>query len=157
MNKILTIRKAISFAKKIRSLNKTIVVAGGFFDILHTGHLYFLKKAKKYADYLFVLLEEDAKAKEKGENRPINHQKNRAKILSTIKEVDAIVMLKNMTNNDSYDKLMVEIKPNIILTTIGDPNIMHKKRISRLISGKIVYLKKIKDLSTTKYAELIKA
>ena len=66
-------------------------------------------------------------------------------------------MLKNMTNNKLYDKLMVEIQPNVIATTYGDPHVEHKKRQARLTQGKVVYvIKKIIDHSTTQYAKLIK-
>ena len=153
MKKILNIKEAIKIAKKLRDNNKTIVVAGGFFDILHLGHIKFLEKSKKYGDYLFVLLEEDSKAtKEKGERRPINPQGIRAKILAGIQSVDYIVKLKNMTNNDCYDKIMVEMRPNAISTTYGDPHVNHKKRQAKLIHAKLIYaVKRIKDYSTTKY------
>jgi cytidyltransferase-like protein len=157
MKKILSIKEAIKVAKEIKKQGKTIIVVGGFFDILHLGHINFLKESRKYGDYLFVLLEENSKAtKEKGEKRPINSQNIRAKILSGIKDVDYIVMLKNMTNNDLYDKIMIEMRPNVISTTHGDPNVCHKKRQAKLIQAKIVYaIKRIDNYSTTAYEKLI--
>ncbi|OGH24353.1 MAG: hypothetical protein A3B47_01140 [Candidatus Levybacteria bacterium RIFCSPLOWO2_01_FULL_39_24] len=157
MKKILDIKEAIEIAKKIRKLNETIVVVGGFFDILHLGHIKFLEKSKKYANYLFLLLEDDSKAaREKGKHRPINSQQDRAKVLSSLESVSYIIMLKNMTNNDLYDKLMVEIRPDIIATTQGDPYVRHKRRQAKLVQGKVIYaVKKIQNHSTTKYMKLI--
>lgn len=157
MNKILTISKGIRVAKELRKKNKSIVIAGGFFDIVHLGHIKFLEAAKKFGDYLLVLLEDDSKArKEKGLGRPINPQNNRAEILSSFRDVDYIILLKNMTNNDLYDKLMVEIRPTVIATTYGDPYVAHKKRQARLINAKVAYVtKRIGDHSTTKYTKLI--
>lgn len=157
MKKILSIKEAIKTAKKIKKQGKTIVVVGGFFDILHLGHIKFLEKSKKYGNYLFALLEEDSKAtKEKGKERPINSQKIRAKILSSIQSVDYVIMLRNMTNDDSYDKIMIEIRPNVIATTYGDPYVNHKKRQAELIQSKIVYaIKRIDNHSTTNYVKLI--
>lgn len=157
MNKILTIQKGLEVAQKLKKLNKTIVVAGGVFDILHPGHIEFLEKSKKYGDYLFVLLEDDAKAKkEKGDNRPVNSQTNRAKILSSLQNVDYIIMLSNMTDNKLYDKIILGIRPNVIATTYGDPYVNHKIRQAKLIQGRVVYvIKRINRYSTTKYIKLI--
>jgi rfaE bifunctional protein nucleotidyltransferase chain/domain len=157
MNKILSVKQAIEVSKELKNQDKTIVVAGGFFDILHLGHVKFLEKAKKCGDYLFILLEEDAKAKkEKGQTRPINSQEDRAKILSGIKDVDYIVMLKNMTNNGLYDKIMLQMQPDIIATTYGDPYTKHKERQAKLIRAKVVnVIRRIKKYSTTKYTKLI--
>lgn len=156
MKKILNIKDAIKTSKKLREQNKSIVVAGGFFDILHPGHIKFLEKSKEYGDCLFVLLEEDERAREKGIQRPINSQKDRAKILSSIQSVDCIIMLKNMTNNELYDKIMIAIQPDVIATTYGDPYVSHKKRQAKLVQGKVVYvIKRINDYSTTKYMQLV--
>jgi len=153
MNKIVKISEAIRITNKLRKQNKTIVVVGGFFDILHLGHIKFLEKSKRYGDYLFVLLEEDSKAtKEKGEDRPINSQKDRAEILSSFQSVNYVIMLKNMTNNKRYDKLMVEMQPSVIATTSDDPYVGHKKRQAKLIQAKVIYaIKRINNHSTTKY------
>jgi FAD synthetase len=155
MRKILSIKQAMDISKKLKNQSKTITVVGGIFDILHLGHIEFLKKAKKEGDYLFVLLEDDAKAKKiKGKTRPINSQKDRAKILSSIQSVDYVVILKNMTNNDLYDKIMLQIRPNVIAITYGDPYVEHKKRQAKLVQGKVVcVIKRIDDVSTTKYIE----
>jgi len=157
MKKILNIKDAIKVSQQLRKQNKSIVMVGGFFDILHLGHIKFLEKSKKYGDYLFVLLEEDAKAaKEKGRKRPINTQRIRAKILSSVQSVDYIIMLKNMTNNSSYDRIMIQMRPNVIATTYGDPYINHKKRQAKLIKSKIVYaIKRIDEHSTTNYIKLM--
>jgi rfaE bifunctional protein nucleotidyltransferase chain/domain len=153
MNKVLTIEQGIKICKKIKAANKTIVVVGGFFDILHLGHIKFLEESKKYGDFLFVLLEDDAKAKkEKGAQRPVNSQKDRAKILSSIKSVNYVILLKNVTNNHLYDKIMVEMQPTVIATTYGDPYVSHKKRQAKLVQGRVVYvIKRIDNYSTTKY------
>lgn len=157
MNKIITIGQAIKLGKKIKAAKKSIVVAGGVFDILHVGHVKFLENAKQYGDYLFILLEEDINVrKEKGKNRPINSQKNRAKVLSSIRSVDYVILLKNMKNNMQYDKIMLELKPDIIATTYGDPYVDHKKRQAQLINGKVAYvIKRIHNQSTSKYIDLI--
>lgn len=157
MQKIITIQEAINVTENLRKQKKTIVLVGGFFDILHTGHVKFLENAKKMGKYLFVLLEDDKKArKTKGVNRPINSQKERAAILSALKSVDYIVMLSEMTNDNMYDKIISQIAPDIIATTYPDPFIKHKKRQAELINGKVEYvIQRISKYSTTKLEKLI--
>lgn len=157
MKKILDVQEAIKIAKKLHSKNKSIVLAGGFFDILHIGHIKFLENSKKHGDYLFVLLEDDYKARKvKGADRPINSQKNRAKILSTLGSVDYVILLKNMTNNVKYDRLIIQMRPNVLAATYGDPYIKHKKRQAKLINGKVVcVIERIYNHSTTKLTKHI--
>lgn len=157
MRKILSVREAIEIAKELHIKNKSIVLAGGFFDILHTGHIKFLENSKKHGNYLFVLLEDDKKAREiKGTNRPINSQQNRAKILSTLGSVDYVILLKNMTNNAAYDKIITQMKPSILAATYGDPYIKHKKRQAKLINGKVIcVISRIYNHSTTKLSKHI--
>lgn len=157
MNKILSIEKAIKISKKLQSENKTIVLAGGVFDILHIGHVKFLEKAKQRGDILFVLLESDDNVKRlKGKNRPINSQKNRAIILAALYAVDYVVLFPMLKTDAEYDKVISQIRPSIIATTAKDPNILHKRRQANQISGKVVnVLKRISDQSTTRLAKLI--
>lgn len=158
MNKIIKVNDAIEVARKLRKQNKTIVLVGGFFDILHVGHIKFLENAKKLGDYLLLLLEEDKKSKEiKGKNRPINPQKERAIILSALTCVDFVILLKKVTNDDIYDKMISQLQPSVIATTYPDPAIEHKIRQAKLIKGKVEYaVKRINKYSTTKLANLIK-
>lgn len=157
MNKILKINKAIEVAQKLRDLNKTIVLAGGFFDILHVGHIKFLENAKKLGDFLFLLLEDDKKARIKGKNRTINTQKERAIVLSALTSVDFVILLKRMTNDDIYDKMISQLRPAVIATTYPDPKVEHKIRQAKLINGKVEYaIRRINKYSTTRLASLIK-
>lgn len=158
MSKILKVEEAIKIAKKIREQNKSIVLTGGCFDILHVGHIIFLEKAKQQGDVLFVLLESDGNVRRfKGKDRPINSQKNRAVVLCALKVVDYVVMLKIMTRNHQYDTIVSQIRPSIIATTISDKNVKHKKRQAKKINAKVVYVtKRILNQSTTQIANLTK-
>lgn len=156
--KILNINEAIRTAQSLRKQNKSIVLVGGFFDILHVGHIKFLKKAKRLGDYLFVFLEDDEKSKKlKGKNRPINPQRVRAIILSSLKSVDFVILLIKMTNNDKYDKIIGQIGPNVIATTYSDPAIEHKIRQGKLIKAKVKFvMKRLNEYSSTRLTNLIK-
>ena len=157
MSKTVTPKQAIKISKQIKAFGKTIVLAGGVFDILHLGHIRFLEKAKNQGNFLLVLLESDQNAKKrKGENRPIHIQKNRALVLSSLQSVDYVLLLPEMTTDQEYDKLISQLQPSVIATTKGDVFVKRKERQAKLINGKVAYvIERIKDQSTTKMEKLI--
>ena len=159
MNKIVTPEQAIKIRKKIRTSGKTIVVAGGIFDILHLGHIRFLQKAKKHGDFLFVLLESDENAKrKKGNNRPIHTQKYRAFVLSSLEAIDYVITLPEMTKNSQYDRLINQLAPNVIAATKGDRENQHKERQAEIIGSKVEYVVgRIENQSTTRLEKIIKS
>ena len=121
-------------------MSKKIVLVGGCFDILHPGHIIFLKKAKQTGDILIVLLESDKKVRAlKGRNRPVQTQKDRAKVLSALRYVDQVICLPFMEHEFQYDQLIAKIKPDIIATTRGYPNNCHK-RTADLVGAKLKYV-----------------
>jgi rfaE bifunctional protein nucleotidyltransferase chain/domain len=157
MGKIVSINEAINASKKIKKDGKRIVVAGGCFDILHIGHIAFLKNARKEGDYLFILLEDDQSVKNKrGKGRPINNQKDRAEILSNLVFADFVVMLEEMTTNNDYDTLMAEISPDIFATTKDDTGVKHKERQAEKNGGTVKFVtKRIKNVSSSKFSRLL--
>lgn len=151
MNKILSINQAAKLSKEFKQSGKSIVLVGGCFDILHTGHILFLEAAKKEGDLLFLLLESDKNIeKKKGKGRPINSQKHRSLVLSAISYVDYIIPLKGVTNSQEYDKLMVQINPDIVAMTKGDPGLEQRERQVKITGAKIkLVIDNIKGKSTT--------
>lgn len=137
---------------------KSKVLVGGCFDILHIGHLDFLEAAKAAGDILIVLVESDQKiATLKGHHRPINSQADRARLLRALKMVNQVILLpSNMTDSD-YDKLISEIKPDILATTSPDPGLHHKQRIAKLVKAKLKIVNKlIKGYSTGQLIEKLR-
>ncbi len=131
----------------LSSLNKVLV--GGCFDVLHWGHIFFLKKAKKYGDILVVLLESDKSVQQlKGKNRPIHSQKKRKEMLLALRSVDEVIALKGILLDQDYERLIQSLKPQVIVATLGDP-ILEKKRVQAARAGiKFVAVKKLATPST---------
>ena len=126
MNKIIKIDRVLKISRELKSKGKSIVLVGGCFDILHLGHIKFLKNSKNLGDILFVLLENDESVKKlKGKDRPINNQRQRAQVLSALSTVGYVVLLPQMKTDRDYDKLITQIKPDFIGVTQDDPNISH--------------------------------
>lgn len=87
----------------------------GCFDILHRGHVDYLKKAKSECDKLVLGLNGDLSVKRlKGENRPVNDEKARAEILKALSCVDLVIIFGNSPDeNDKPIELIKKIKPDI--------------------------------------------
>lgn len=134
----------------MKNIQTTKVLVGGCFDILHYGHITFLKKARKLGDYLVVALESDLNIKKiKGKKRPIHTQIQRKEILESLRFVDKVIILKNKMTDKDYLDLVKRIKPTIIAVTKDDPKIKNKIREAKNAGAKIVYIPKIKSLSTS--------
>jgi len=135
----------------------TTVLVGGCFDVLHLGHVTFLEKAKKMGDKLVVLLESDENIKKgKGNNRPINNQENRAKMLMSLRMVDEVIKLPEMKTDEEYFVLIKKIKPSIIAITDGDKRIFQKKEQAKIVGAKVVEVTPlIPQQSTSQVIEII--
>lgn len=89
---------------------QTIVLATGCFDILHSGHLYFLSDASKQGDILVVGLNSDHSIKMiKGNHRPIVGQNERATLVAAIRYVDYVFIF----TDTMADKYIYNLKPNV--------------------------------------------
>jgi len=159
MQKVLGVNEAVDHARKLKEQGKTIVLAGGCFDILHIGHIRLLNQAKQHGDVLFVLLESDKTIQKlKGKHRPIHPQHIRAELLSSLKAVDYVIALPPLKSDNEYDELVFEIKPAIIATTKGDPAKEHKTRQAREVGAKVInVIDHIRDASTTRLARLLRS
>ena len=157
MKKIFTAEEASKFIVDIQKINKTIVLVGGCFDILHIGHIDFLKNAKLQGDLLLVLLEHDATIKKrKGAKRPLNTQHDRAVILSHLEMVDHVITLPAHTDDIFYDRLVNQLKPAIIATTAGDPYRKQKERQAEKIGARVVdVIQPISNKSTTALVHIL--
>ena len=124
--------------------DKKIVLVGGCFDIVHLGHLIFLEKAKAKGDILIVLLESDENIrKNKGQNRPINNQENRAIFLTKLKMVDYVIKLPEMKSDEDYLEILKKIKPNIIAVSEGDSALEKKKKQAKEIGARVLEVNKL--------------
>ena len=89
--KLLTLDAAVARRAQLRAAAKTVVLTNGVFDLLHTGHLYFLQKARALGDVLFIALNADASVRTlKGPLRPVQNEAQRAYALAALACVDAV-------------------------------------------------------------------
>ncbi len=113
-----TLSKSIAYGEiaiKVRNLQaegKKIVMTNGCFDILHSGHVEYLSKARKLGDVLIVAVNSDKSVNElKGDPRPINKLSDRMKVLSSLQSIDYLVEFDQLTP----EELIKEILPDVLV------------------------------------------
>lgn len=152
MNKII---KFNELQQAVAALPRPLVLVGGCFDILHLGHVRFLKAAKKHGTVL-VALESDQSLKQyKGIARPIHSQTDRAEVLSSLETVDFITLLPHFSSHQQYFDLVTTIKPNCIAVTEGDPLLANKQKQAGSVGATIITVAAIKTPSTSQLVKLL--
>ena len=132
---------------KWKQKNYTIGVCNGCFDVLHSGHKYLIKKAKKRTDKLILLINSDNSIKKiKGKLRPFEKLITRTKKLNKLRTVDMVISF----NQTTPLKTIKEIRPNFLFKGSD----YKKEKISgfnylKKYGGKVIVIKRLKDYSTT--------
>ena len=138
---------------KLKASNKKVVFTNGVFDLIHSGHVDYLSKAKKLGEVLIVGLNSDESVKRiKGDKRPILKQEERAFILSNLKPVDYVVFF----DEDTPEKLISEIIPDILVK--GADWAVEKivgKEVVEKNGGKVMNIEFVNDQSTSRIIDLI--
>ncbi len=87
-----------------------MVLANGCFDLIHVGHIHYLKESKKKGDILVVALNSDSSVRRlKGRGRPILIEQDRADIISSFYFVDYVTFF----GEKKVDKVLLALKPHI--------------------------------------------
>mgnify|MGYP006077419213 FL=1 len=108
--------------------NKKIVFTNGCFDLLHIGHVKYLKEAKSKGDFLIVGINADASVKRlKGPTRPIQSENDRSEILAALESVDATVIF----TEDTPENLIKMVHPDVLVKG-GD------WKINQIVGGEFV-------------------
>ena len=93
-----------------RQAGEHITLANGCFDLLHVGHIRYLRAAKKLGGRLIVAINSDDSVRSlKGEGRPLMPAEERAEILAALSDVDAVVIFSER----DVRALIAEIRPDV--------------------------------------------
>lgn len=149
MKKLKKRRDLAQICKRLRGEGNKIVFTNGCFDIIHAGHIRYLKRAKRLGDVLIVGLNSDTSVSGIKPGRPINSEKRRAEVLEALSMIDYITIFHELT---PY-MLIKALKPDILVKG-GD---WKKKQI---IGHDIVHVTRslpyVKGISTSGIIEKIK-
>ena len=156
--------KLLTHKNKIKALidsykaeGKRIVFTNGCFDILHSGHVSYLKGSKAEGDILIVGLNNDESIKRlKGLQRPINSLEDRIEVLSELSCIDHIIPFGKM-GDDTPVPLLKQIRPHVFVKG-GDyrHKFLPEEKILHEIGCKIVFLPTVANRSTTNVISKIK-
>ena len=94
-----------------RRLGQRVVFTNGVFDILHTGHVTLLEEARRQGEFLVVGLNSDDSTRRLKPGRPINNQHDRARVLSSVGAVDAVVIF----GEDTPRSLIETLRPDVLV------------------------------------------
>ena len=108
----MTIAEAAALVARLRAAGKTIVFTNGVFDLLHPGHVRYLRQARVLGDALIVGVNSDRSVRaNKGPSRPITPQGERADVLGALACVDAVVIFDAET---PYD-VIAALQPDVLV------------------------------------------
>ncbi|MCR4293349.1 MAG: D-glycero-beta-D-manno-heptose 1-phosphate adenylyltransferase [Candidatus Kuenenia sp.] len=145
--KIKTIEMLENILKEHRRRNDKVVFTNGCFDILHVGHIEYLKFARKQGDLLVVGLNTDSSIKKlKGPNRPIVSQDERAKMLAALEDVSYVVLFDELTPMS----IITSLKPEILVKGEDwkDAGVVGQEFVESY-GGKVVLAPLVEGISTT--------
>lgn len=93
-----TLDEALAVRDRLQSEGKTVVFTNGVFDLLHPGHVRYLREARALGDALIVGVNSDGSVRgNKGPGRPITPEAERAEILAALAAVDTVVIFDEAT------------------------------------------------------------
>ncbi len=111
-DKIKTADQLGEIIKKLRRDGRRIVFTNGCFDILHVGHIRYLRQAAELGDVLVIGLNSDESVRSlKGSSRPFVPEAERAEILAALEMVDLITIF----NEETPRKLIAAILPDFLV------------------------------------------
>jgi D-beta-D-heptose 7-phosphate kinase / D-beta-D-heptose 1-phosphate adenosyltransferase len=155
--KIMNLNQLKRIRGDLERKSKKVVWTNGCFDLLHEGHVDYLGKAKSLGDYLIVGVNSDASVKKlgKGDNRPINKQESRARLLSALECVDYVTIFSDLR----VDKCLRELKPDLYVKG-GDYTLesmdQEERKVIESYGGEFRFIPFEKDVSTTDIIDKIR-
>jgi len=110
-NKIIDRAKLKDIVSRHKSQGEKIVFTNGCFDIIHIGHIRYLKEAKKLGNILVIGLNSDDSVSRIKPGRPIIPEEQRAEVISALYMVDYVTLF----DEDTPYELIKEVKPDVLV------------------------------------------
>jgi len=153
-SKILSREMMAETVRRLKKQGRKVVFTNGCFDILHAGHVRYLREAKGMGDVLVVGLNSDESVRRlKGEGRPFVPEMDRAELLAALEMVDYITIF----DEDTPAELISRLVPDVLVKG-GDyrPNDVAGREIVESSGGKVAIVPLFEGRSTTSLIARIK-
>ena len=109
---ILSIPEAVRFVEAARATGRQVVFTNGVFDLIHPGHVRYLRQARSFGDALIVAVNSDRSVgANKRDDRPIIPEAERAEIVSALAAVDVVVLF----DEDTPHEVIAAIQPDVLV------------------------------------------
>ena len=151
----MTVDAAARLAAGVRARGGRVVFTNGVFDLLHPGHIRYLQDARRLGDALIVGLNSDRSVRaNKGPERPITPQAERAEILRALECVDAVAIFDEEIPAD----IIGRIQPDILVkgSDWGPDNIVGRDTVEAR-GGRVVRMELSPGYSTTELIRRVRS
>ncbi len=145
----------IDFVKLVGLQSEAITFVIGSFDLLHTGHLHFLQKAKEVGGgkLLVGIIEDDIITEQKGKDRPIVSQQDRAELVDALKVVDYVFLAPALSISEVANEVIRSVHPENAVASREDYET--RKQDWQTKGTNLILIDKIPERSTTKIVQKI--
>ena len=154
MSNIKSKSEILLIRNQLKAEGKKVVFTNGCFDLIHSGHVDYLVKAKEMGDVLLLALNSDSSIKRiKGNKRPILMQDERAFIVSNLKPVDYVTFF----DEDTPAEIINDLIPDVLVK--GADWAIDKivgREIVEANGGEVKTIKFVNDQSTSNIINIIK-
>lgn len=143
---ILTVAEARAARDALDAAGKKFVFTNGCFDILHRGHVTYLAFARAQGDALCLGLNSDASVRRnKGPNRPINSEQDRAWVVGSLRAVDYVVLF----DEDEPRDLIAALLPHVLVKSRDWAHYVSGRDIVEAHGGQVILADLVEGRSTT--------
>lgn len=154
MGRVIEREKLREKVEELKREGRSIVFTNGCFDIIHLGHIRYLREAKSKGDVLIVGLNSDESVRRiKGEKRPLMPEEERAEILASLEMVDFVVLFDELVP----DELIKLIRPDVHIKggDYASPDELPEAELVRSLGGEVYIAQGVKGKSTSNLIEVI--
>jgi D-glycero-beta-D-manno-heptose 1-phosphate adenylyltransferase len=155
--KLRNLNDTLAWREELRRNGRRVVLTNGVFDLLHTGHLYYLRQARQLGDALIIALNSDASVRAlKGPSRPVQNEEQRAYALGALECVDGVVVFREPRLTAEIRALRPDVYCKAGDYTLEKLNVEERGALQD-VGARIEFLPFLPGFSTTNLIARIKA